>query len=333
MADAEQAEIERLRKTVFFVSPIGEDGSDERNRSDELMQWVLRPAVAAIDSELEVVRADVGMPIGDISDNVIIHLLYSRAIVVDTTGRNPNVYYELGIAHARHRPVVLIIDDVSKIPFDLSHQAHLPIPGVGNIRLSDVTTAKPKLERMLKQAIGQTIQRGPVATAERYLSIPTIGRDELGRPPTETAEVSATTDLSGVTPSGARPTDRQITSPANDRREFAEPVVMMSSLERQLADAVSSALTILGGDEGFTVETVAISEGNIVAVVAIESPQGESQQEVWEISCERPAQWFIDVKDDTVFSPAEEKIFNLLLDEMTVLGLRYSDVAARFKSE
>ena len=42
-------------------------------------------------------------------------------IVADMTGKNPNVFYEVGYAHALNKRVILIIQDVDDIPFDLKH--------------------------------------------------------------------------------------------------------------------------------------------------------------------------------------------------------------------
>jgi hypothetical protein len=45
----------------------------------------------------------------------------SRVIVCDCTGRNPNVFYEAGIAHTLGRKVILISQSEYDIPFDLRH--------------------------------------------------------------------------------------------------------------------------------------------------------------------------------------------------------------------
>jgi len=39
--------------------------------------------------------------------------------VSDFTGRNPNVFYETGIAHSLGRPVVPITQTMHDVPFDL----------------------------------------------------------------------------------------------------------------------------------------------------------------------------------------------------------------------
>ena len=42
-------------------------------------------------------------------------------MVADLTGRNPNVFYELGLAHAAMKPVVFTAANIEDVPFDLRH--------------------------------------------------------------------------------------------------------------------------------------------------------------------------------------------------------------------
>lgn len=52
-----------------------------------------------------------------------IHSLIEEAkvVVAELTGRNPNVFYELGIAHALHKPVVQLTQQIEDVPFDIRH--------------------------------------------------------------------------------------------------------------------------------------------------------------------------------------------------------------------
>lgn len=45
----------------------------------------------------------------------------SRVVICDCTGRNPNVFYEIGIAHTLGRETILITQSEADIPFDLRH--------------------------------------------------------------------------------------------------------------------------------------------------------------------------------------------------------------------
>jgi len=46
-------------------------------------------------------------------------------IIADLTGRNPNVFYETGYAHAKGKLCLLLTSKADDIPFDLKHHRHL----------------------------------------------------------------------------------------------------------------------------------------------------------------------------------------------------------------
>ncbi|MBK9005734.1 MAG: hypothetical protein IPM31_01950 [Anaerolineae bacterium] len=51
----------------------------------------------------------------------------SRFVIADLTDRNPNVFYEVGIAHARNKPVIFITQNPSlEVPFDVREIRHIP---------------------------------------------------------------------------------------------------------------------------------------------------------------------------------------------------------------
>jgi hypothetical protein len=162
-------DIDVIKKTVFFVTRIGDVGSLERVRSDDLMDLLLVPVVKEFDDELRVVRGDQMAPVGRITDNIVHHLLHSDIIIADVTGRNPNVFYEVGIAHAFHRPIILIIDDAKNIPFDTHAEAHLALPGEGNLLGRTIEQNKAALLAALHAARSATTPPGPVAAAEAQL--------------------------------------------------------------------------------------------------------------------------------------------------------------------
>ena len=54
-----------------------------------------------------------------IMDDVISLIWRSRVVVSDLSGKNPNVFYETGIAHALGRDVVQLAQNLADVPFDL----------------------------------------------------------------------------------------------------------------------------------------------------------------------------------------------------------------------
>ncbi len=58
---------------------------------------------------------------GKIIDQVWRSIIEAKVLVAELTSRNPNVFYELGVAHALDKPVVLISSNENDVPFDLQH--------------------------------------------------------------------------------------------------------------------------------------------------------------------------------------------------------------------
>jgi hypothetical protein len=80
---------------------------------------VVQPAAEAA-AGLTTLRADdVGEP-EQITAQAVQHCLTAKAAVADLTGGNPNVYYELSVRHGAQLPVVLIAEEGTKLPFDIS---------------------------------------------------------------------------------------------------------------------------------------------------------------------------------------------------------------------
>lgn len=74
----------------------------------------------------------------------------SRIVICDCTGRNPNVFYEAGIAHALGREVILITQVESDIPFDLRHLRYVSYLNNGE-GLRDLQL---KLEQRISSLVG-----------------------------------------------------------------------------------------------------------------------------------------------------------------------------------
>jgi hypothetical protein len=85
----------------------------------------------------------------------IFELIYcSRIVVVDFSGRNPNVMYETGIAHTLGREVVPISKAITDVPSDIGHHRALVylsnsegLEALGHalqLRLSTLTGRIPK---------------------------------------------------------------------------------------------------------------------------------------------------------------------------------------------
>jgi hypothetical protein len=81
---------------------------------------IYKPAIEK--AGLRPVRADADIfGTGKIIDQIWAGINSAKVLVAELTTRNPNVFYELGLAHALEKPVVLVSSNEADIPFDLKH--------------------------------------------------------------------------------------------------------------------------------------------------------------------------------------------------------------------
>ena len=80
---------------------------------------------AAKNAELICKRADDFWEHDAIMQDVVTLIDRAMIVVCDCTGRNPNVFYETGIAHTLGRNVILITQNPDDIPFDLRHLRYI----------------------------------------------------------------------------------------------------------------------------------------------------------------------------------------------------------------
>jgi len=70
---------------------------------------------------ITVTRADDFFAANSIISDVWNAITRAQVLIADCTGRNPNVFYALGIAHTLGKPVILIAKTKDDIPFDVQH--------------------------------------------------------------------------------------------------------------------------------------------------------------------------------------------------------------------
>ncbi|MDB5713025.1 MAG: hypothetical protein JWO15_422 [Sphingomonadales bacterium] len=80
---------------------------------------------AGIAYNLLTRRADEIWEAPGIIQDIVSLIDRARIVVCDLTGRNPNVFYEAGIAHTLGREVIIITQSEHDVPFDLRHLRHI----------------------------------------------------------------------------------------------------------------------------------------------------------------------------------------------------------------
>jgi hypothetical protein len=106
------------RRVCFVVSPIGAPGSERHQVFLRVLADQIRPV--AESAGFAVVRADEIHNTGPFLRDVLEQLASAHVVVADLTGRNANVFYELGVRHALSRRTILIARTADDLPADLS---------------------------------------------------------------------------------------------------------------------------------------------------------------------------------------------------------------------
>jgi hypothetical protein len=109
----------------FVIAPIGDQGSPERAWSDKVLRHIIKPVVTKLG--YQPTRADEMPTPGIITQQVIERLVNDPLVIADLTGYNANVFYELAVRHAAMKPVVLMIQQGSRIPFDINQNRTIQI--------------------------------------------------------------------------------------------------------------------------------------------------------------------------------------------------------------
>lgn len=106
-------------KNCFIVCPIGNEDSPQRKRSDIVLKHIIQPVCKELD--FEVVRVDQLNSVDRIDNTIIEHLNNADLVIADMTEHNPNAFYEMGFRHALGKPLIPIIEEETKIPFDVAN--------------------------------------------------------------------------------------------------------------------------------------------------------------------------------------------------------------------
>jgi hypothetical protein len=100
------------KRFCFVLMPFKED-------LKEVYRKAIKPA--CIKAGFKPLRVDELKGPFNINRKIVEHIFLSDAIVADLTEWNPNVFYEMGVAHAIDNKTIMIIQKRHALPFDVSN--------------------------------------------------------------------------------------------------------------------------------------------------------------------------------------------------------------------
>lgn len=132
--------------SAFFITPFAPTEGEDPEEFEAVQRAVRMAADAA---GVDLVRADDIFEAGVVIDQIRGAIERADLVIAVCTGRNANVFYELGLAHvAQHLPI-LIARSAEDLPFDVAHwraQLYGPPHGIED------------LAERVQQAIEETLE-------------------------------------------------------------------------------------------------------------------------------------------------------------------------------
>lgn len=134
--------IDKEQKSVFVVMQFTQEYND-------LYEQVIIPVISKYN--MNCIRADDIYTATPILADIINEIKAASIVIADITPDNPNVFYELGFAHALNKPTIVLSEKQrTKLPFDVS--------GLRTIFYDNSIAGKAKVEQTLTKFIEKIIK-------------------------------------------------------------------------------------------------------------------------------------------------------------------------------
>ena len=160
----------------FVITPIGQSGSEIWNKSNGLIDAVIKPVLEKLGYKVEASHQINSS--GSITNQIIERLLEAELVVANLTGLNPNVMYELAVRHAKRLPVITLAEESTKLPFDIQAERTLfyedSMRGVEDLKPKflaaiESISSEPQDNPIYRVVKGIVMQEVAKSDYERYL--------------------------------------------------------------------------------------------------------------------------------------------------------------------
>lgn len=123
----------KKKKDIFVIMPFASD-------MDDLYYFGIHGSIQECNAVC--IRMDDVAFTGGVLEKIYEHIRNASIIIAEVSKHNPNVYYELGHAHALNKQVILLTNNIETTPFDIS--------GFNHILYKNIKDLRTKLTKRLK---------------------------------------------------------------------------------------------------------------------------------------------------------------------------------------
>ncbi|MFW3371888.1 hypothetical protein ACN9J5_03670 [Aliarcobacter butzleri] len=153
----------------FVIMPISNQLGYEDNHFTLVYEDIIKPSI--INNNMNPVRADETKNTNLIHLDILKKVIQTPIAICDMSSKNPNVFYELGMRQAFDMPTVLLIDEDTKVPFDISSLRYVTYNKDMSYR--NVTKAIDDLTDALKETFAKKGDKTEINSLIRLMELTT----------------------------------------------------------------------------------------------------------------------------------------------------------------
>ena len=130
---------------VFFIMPFENDFFDLYNEFKSRFGETFDFSHAGdLDNQQNIIK------------DIVVGIAEADIIIADLTGLNPNVFYELGIAHTMDKKTIIITQNIDDLPFDIrSYRANQY-----SLKFNKIPSFMKEMEKLMNGAIDGSVNYG-----------------------------------------------------------------------------------------------------------------------------------------------------------------------------
>jgi hypothetical protein len=141
------------RPFAFVLMPFSQD-------YDDIYKFGIKQT--CLESDIVAERVDEQQFSETMLERIYRQIENADFIIADMTGKNANVFYEVGFAHAKEKLCILLTQKAGDIPFDLKHHTHVIYDGsagdLANKLRPWLTWAKVETEKRKSETISVSVR-------------------------------------------------------------------------------------------------------------------------------------------------------------------------------
>ncbi|MDN5112572.1 hypothetical protein [Aliarcobacter butzleri] len=161
-----------LKKEIvecFVIMPISNQNGYDNEHFTLVYEDIIKPAIQV--NNMKPIRADETKNTNLIQLDILRRIIETPIAICDMSSKNPNVFYELGMRQAFDMPTVLIKDDETTAPFDISGLRYITYSK--NMKHREVKSAVEELTKCIKETYLKKDDKSEINSLIRLMELTT----------------------------------------------------------------------------------------------------------------------------------------------------------------